>query len=77
MYLLHKIVFIIKTFWIIYITEYERIFITNRSAESKVMESETAIIQRDAAGNISIDENGFVTCISEGKSNYLSYKIWE
>lgn len=37
------------------------------------MESETAVIQRDAAGNILIDENGFVTCISEGKSYYPSY----
>lgn len=41
------------------------------------MESETAIIERDAAGNILKDENGYVTCYSEGKSNYLSYKIWE
>lgn len=76
MYLLHKIVFINQNILnYLHYTEYKRIFIINRSAESKVMESETAIIQRDAAGNISIDENGFVTCISEGKSNYLSYKI--
>ncbi|XP_011883732.1 PREDICTED: uncharacterized protein LOC105570890 [Vollenhovia emeryi] len=31
-----------------------------------MMENETANIQRDAVGNIIIDENGYVTCISEG-----------
>lgn len=34
---------------------------------------ETASIQRDAVGNIIVDENGFVSCVSEGiKINYLN-----
>lgn len=36
------------------------------------IQEETANIVRDASGNITIDKNGYITCISEDiKNNYL------